>query len=238
VNVTLGQRRMDPSTNRDPAQITVDFLPPEDLRGMRTHDIGEQTVLAMYANNRAAEALTQGRLDDAYAWTRASLRNDASFTSAYNTLGVVYLRHGNRAEAERAFQRVLAASPTHAPALANLVVLYEQAGRTDAASEMRDRLARVEPTPPFHDFNLGKAAMERGEVAQARALFAREVARADYNHEFHFWLGLAEWRLGHADIARRELERARDSSPSRGQHALYAAKLAWLQSQAQATTPR
>jgi hypothetical protein len=45
--------------------LTIDFLPPEDMRGYRTHPLDEAEIVGMYMNNRAAEALVQDRLDDA-----------------------------------------------------------------------------------------------------------------------------------------------------------------------------
>ena len=232
-NITLGQRSLDGGTSRDLKSTTIDFLPPEETRGMRTRGIDEETVVAMYANNRAAEALIGGRLDDAYAWTREALRRDPSFMSAFNTLGVVYLRHGDVAEAARVFERVLASEPKNTRALANLVETRERQGRAAEAGALRARLAEIEPSPPFHYFNLGIAAMKRNDYRTARDLFAREVARADYYHEFHYWLGLADWQLGDVDAARKHLKLAMSSSTTRGQHDLYAAKLAWLQSHSQ-----
>jgi len=228
VNVTLGQRLVDLRSSRDMSTLTIDFLPPEQIAGLRTHEIGEDTVVAMYANNRAAEALAEGRLDDAYAWAAASVRKDPRFGNALNTLGVVYLHHGDLGEAARVFEHVLAGDPRDTRALANLALAYERQGRTAQAEATRTRLAALEPYPPFYFFQLGMAAVERDDWRTARELFAREVARAD-NHEFHFWLGVADWRLGDEAAARRHLALAIDNSVTRGQHDLYAAKLAWLQ---------
>ena len=94
---------------------------------------------------------------------------------------------------------------------------------------MRLRLAAIETEPPFHFFNLGMDAMRRADYLAARDYFSREVDRADYYHEFHFWLGLADYRLGDVAQARKQLELAIDSSTTRNQHDLYAAKLEWLQ---------
>jgi len=94
---------------------------------------------------------------------------------------------------------------------------------------MRQRLVALEPYPPFHFFNLGMEAMRHEDYPAARELFAREVARAETYHEFHFWLGVADWRLGDEAAARRHLTLAVDNSLTRSQHDLYAAKLAWLQ---------
>lgn len=236
VNVTLGPRLIDSGDGYHLSPLTVDFLPARDLSRMRTREIGEETVLAMYANNRAVEAMTQGHLNDAYAWAAEALRQDPSYVSGYNTLGVVYLRHGNPAEAVAAFERALALDPKDTPAMANLAQGYERQGRVADADAVRALLARVEPEPPFHFFNLGLAAMRRNDWLAARDYFSREVKRADYDDEFHFWLGLAEWRLGNITQATRQLQLAIDNSTRRDQHALYAAKLRWLESQQRPTT--
>src|SRR5207249_7258659 len=57
-------------TRNDGDSMTIDFLPPADLRGARTWAIDEPTIIAMYMNNRAVESLTSGRMDDAYWWAR------------------------------------------------------------------------------------------------------------------------------------------------------------------------
>ena len=230
VNITLGRRMIDAGTNRDYNPWTIDFLPAEEIRSMRVRDIDESTVLAMYANNRAAEALARGKLNDAYAWAAEAMRKDPTFLNSYNTLGVVYLRHDHPAQAERVFRYVLEREPKNTRALANLAEAYTRLARPADAEATRTRLAAIETVAPFHFFNLGLDAAKRSDWRTARDLFAREVARADYNHEFHFWLGLADWQLGDVAQARKHLQLAMDNSTTRGQHDLYAAKLAWLQS--------
>lgn len=229
VNITVGRRIIDAKTARDLAPITIDFLPPEEIGGLRSREIDEATIVAMYANNRAAEALAAGRLNDAYAWSAESVRRDPTFNAAFNTLGVVYLRHGDLDEAARVFERVLAVEPKDTRILSNLAETYAQQGRKADEQAIRQRLVAIEPYPPFHFFNLGLEAMKQGDYAKARDLFAREVARSDSNHEFQFWLGVADWRLGDEAAAQRHLRLALDNSVTRSQHDLYAAKLAWLQ---------
>ena len=101
VNVSLGppiQHRSDPMART----FVIDFLPLEDASKVRTREISEETILAMYMNNRAVEALQRGRLDDAYAWARAAMRQSPEFPSAANTLGIVYARQGALDPAEAA----------------------------------------------------------------------------------------------------------------------------------------
>ena len=90
---------------------------------------------------------------------------------------------------------------------------------------LRRRLLALQPQPPFHYFNLGKAAMARQDYAGAIALFSREIARDPYYHEFHFWLAQAYARLGKLAQAGQQLQLAMDNSTTRSEHGLYAAKL-------------
>jgi tetratricopeptide (TPR) repeat protein len=230
VNITLGRRFMDNGTLKDSSTLTIDFLPGEDVRGLRTRIIDEPTVIAMYMNNRAAESLVQGHVDDAYWWAREAIRQSPSFLSAYNTLGIVYLHHGNVAQADQVFAQVLEREPRNTRAMFNRAQTLAALGRAADAAALDRQLADLEPHPPFHFFNLGMAAMQHDDFKTARDMFAKEVARAEYYHEFHYWLGLANYRLGDFEQAQHELGLAMQNSPTRGEQDLYAAKLAWLKS--------
>jgi tetratricopeptide (TPR) repeat protein len=208
--------------------LMIDFLPPEQLRGLKTVEIPESLVVAMYMNNRAVEALVQERIDDAYAWAREAIRADAGFLAAQNTLGVIYLRRGALPQARTVFERVLSVDATHTRALANLAEVATRQGRPDDAAQLRERLARLEPEPPLHFYNLGLAAMRRQDFSAARELFAKAAARGDTGADVHFQLGVAHYRLGDFERAARELSLAAEATASRSERDLYAAKLAWL----------
>ena len=71
-----------------------------------------------------------------------------------------------------------------------------ETGRTAEANVLASRLEQLEPHPAFSYFNRGMKALQDGNPAAARELFAKEVDRAPYYHEFRFWLGIAYLRLG------------------------------------------
>jgi len=233
VNLVLGQRPLDKGRGvfTDP-QMTVDFLPPQDLRGRRVTPISEARVLSMYLNNRAAETLAQGDLNQAYAWARAALIQDPGFTSAPITLGVIYHRRGLLAPAEAAFRHALRSEPQNTQALADLSSVLFSQGRTAEANEVKQTLAKLEAFPPFHFFELGKAAVQRGDYEAGRAWLQRELSRDPDYHEVHFWLAVAYSGLGDAKAARKHLTQALANSTTRGEHDLYAAKLDRLQARA------
>jgi tetratricopeptide (TPR) repeat protein len=230
VNLTLGRGSAERGAGRELSELTIDFLPPDQIRGLRTRSITREAVVSMFMNNRAAEALAQGRVDDAYWWAREAIGQSPGQLGSYNTLGVVYWRAGDTAQAEKVFSHVLAREPDNSGALANLAHLLEQLGRNEQAQVLLQRLAQVEPVPPFHFFDLGMAAMKSGDFMAARDLFEKETARAGDYHEFHFWLGVANYRLGQFEKARKHLTLAMQNSTSGSDHDLYAAKLAWMRS--------
>ena len=226
VNLTLGMRysEVGPSHYQGD-KLTIDFLPPAEVRGMRSRDIGENTIVAMYMNNRAVESMVVGRPDDAYWWVREAIAQDPKFISSYNTLGAIYERRGDLAQAERVYSYGLSREPKNTRLMSNLVPVLRALGRTAEADGLAQRLAQLEPDPPFSFFNRGIVAMRAGNYVLARDMFAREVDRAPYYHEFHYWLAAAYADLGELELARKQLTFAIEDSPTRADRELYAAKL-------------
>ncbi|MCC7327095.1 MAG: tetratricopeptide repeat protein [Burkholderiales bacterium] len=236
VNLTLGRRRTDDGGTgvrvgarpHESEGVTVDFLPPDDMRAMRTRPIGEDVIVGMYLNNRAVEALARDELDDAYWWAREAIVQAPGFLVPYNTLGALYQRHGNPREAEPVLRHVLAQEPANTQAMSNLVSVLHALGRDDEAQHLAATLDRIDPEPPFLYFKRGMAALRVGDLAAAKGNFAKEVARAPDSHEFHYWLAIAYSGLGEVEPARAHMAIALENSTTRREHDLYAAKLARL----------
>jgi len=229
VNVSLGDRIAEVGGHRTDL-LTVDFVPTQGAARLSTRPISEHMVVAMFMNNRSAESLAAGRVDDAYWWARAAIGRDPTFTSAYNTLGVIYRRHGNLPEAERTLAFALEREPKNTHVMSNLLPVLEAMGRKSDATALARKLAELDPHPPFSYFMLGMHAMRERNFTQARDLFAKEVDRAPYYHEFHFWLAQSYLALGQIDQAKKQLALALEYSDTAGERALYAAKLVRINS--------
>ena len=226
VNLSLGRPLLDRSRGSgEPDMLTVDFLPSELLRGQRSRAIDEQTVVAMYLNNRAAEQLMADRTAEAYWWARAAIVQAPQFLAAHNTLAVVYRRHGRPELAEALLRRTLDQEPSNVQALANLILVLRDQGRDDEGELLAQRLARLQPDPPYKFFDQGVVAMRARDYREAKRLFAREIARMAYAPEPHFWLALAHLALGEREQARQQLALAREYSGTDGERGRYAAKL-------------
>lgn len=208
--------------------MTVDFLPPEQRRGERARAVNEATIVAMFMNNRAVESLRQGQTTDAYWWARAAVRADPLLLLAFNTLAIVYRQSGHSAQAELALNHVLQHEPDNAQSLSNLVLILGDLGRLTERQAVAQRLARVQPVPPYHYFDLGQNAMKERQFSVAKTYFEKEIARQAYNAEFHFWLAQAHYQLQNRPAARAALALAVEHSTTVRDREKYAALLETL----------
>ena len=227
------------STQGEGAQhesLTVDFMPTADNSRSRTRPVSEAVITAMFLNNRAAELLADGHVDDAYWWARKAIESVPSYTDSYNTLGVIYQKHGDLDRAEAVLRYALAQEPENTIPLSNLVGVLQARGLHAEAAQWSARLKQLEPFPPFHFYDLGLAALKAGQFEQARQFFQRELNREAHQPEAHFWIGIAKLYLNDSVGAQKHLARAIEHSTTQSSRALYTAKLDWLKSQGY--TPR
>ena len=233
VNITVDKRLVDRviGSETDRAyQLDFGMLPAG--RGAAMRPVSEATLLAMFMNNRAAEALVRGELADAYAYAREAVRQDPSYATGYNTLAVVYQRRGLVEYAERAFRQALQREDDDRVAMMNLARLLDTQGRSAEAAPLHQHLARLEANAPFLHFDLGRAAAQAGDFRTARDEILREMRRDPDYHEFHFWLAVALYGLGDAAQAREHLKIAMNNSTTRREQSIYAAKLDRLRAEA------
>ena len=240
VNLVLGPRLLSQAHWSSGERVVVDFQP--NAISKRAYAITTERVLAMYMNNKAAESLAAMHIDEAYAWARAAVLQDAQFMASLNTLGVIYQRRGAMVEAERALRHVLMVEPRNVHAMGNLVLALQRQGREAESLALASELRRLQPVAPFEDFKAGMTALQARDFRSARRSFERELARSPDYHESHFWLAVALAQLGDTAGARKHLQTALDNSTTREQGALYAGKLQRLKAQiaplAEAASPR
>ena len=231
VNLTLGKTLSEgPFRYGQSHLLTIDFYPLSENARQHAYAISEDSIVAMYMNNRAAESLVAGEIDNAYWWAREAIRQDPSLLIAYNTLGVIYRHHKNLPEAEAVFNYVLAREPDNLQVMSNLAIVLNNQGRMDESQALSRKVAKLQPYPPFHYFNLGQAAMHNGNFKVAKDLFAKEISRAAHHAEFHFWLASAYVGLGEIREAQKHLVLANEYSATPKERALYSAKLERIKS--------
>lgn len=229
VNISIGRQvPLVRTVENSPDWWTIDFLPPADIAQQRTVPIDEARIVAMYMNNKAAEALARRHTDEAYWWLRGAIRVDPGLADLYNTLGVTYWRHGLPEPAETALRAALERRAEHPQAMGNLALVLRQLGRAAEADAVDARLARLHQATPFAAFARGMRAYDAGNFALAREQFSRALAVSNDFHEFHYWLAMALLQLGDTAGAAEHLREAEANSATRQQQSAYAAKLGRL----------
>jgi len=220
VNLSLGSVPRGLSS-REMGRYTVDFQPVEDPRLSRVRPLAEQTVVAMFFNNRAVELMEQSQYDQAFAHLRAALQADPHYLNSWNTLAVLYRRSGDVSRAERALQALLAVEPGNRHAASNLAAIWRDQGREADALALEQRL----PPPPFADFDRGLRLASQGQWQQALSAFERQLRLAPDFHGVHYQLARAHAQLGHLHQAREHLELAMEQAPTGSLRQHYQAKV-------------
>ena len=98
------------------------------------------------ALQNAAQAIADGRLEDAEKDVRAYLRQDPEDPGAAHMLGDIAARSGARREAENLFRRAILLAPAYAEARMALATSQREAGDYPAAMETLAALLAREPT--------------------------------------------------------------------------------------------
>ena len=197
-----------PRAAADEAILTADFrrkAHAEDLSAY-TKMLREDPGNPLRHDAVASLFLDGGRLDEAIAEFRQSLRlNPASAPTQYN-LGFALSARGRRDEAITAFQEALRIDPDYAQAHNNLGALLQLSGQEDAAIDHYRRAAALRPDNVESHTNLGHLLAVRGRAAEAAAQFSEALALRGDNVQA--LAGLAWIRATAADPSLRDATQA------------------------------
>jgi tetratricopeptide (TPR) repeat protein len=154
----------------------------------------------------------RGRLDEARqvferleSTRRDGRAGDASGSATM--LGLIFEEQAQTADAERAFERALAANPRDGIAANNLAWLYQQQGRLDEALRWaivaNEQLRRVETRD-----TLGWIRVQRGEYREALSMLVSAVQAKPDNPVYRYHIAVAYSKTGSVSQARSELKQA------------------------------
>ena len=190
--------------------------------------ISMQRALAQYYNNRAVALLSEQRIPAALAHAGIALELDPGYPTTWSNTGVLRLRSGDRAGAERDYATALKLDPDNASALFNLVGLYQRSGDHGREALFRKRLQKVERSDPFHQFLLAMEYEKQGDGARAVRHYLRAIQLHGDEHRFYSGLARAYLLDGKPRRARRALERALSLVKEEATRASYQARLEQL----------
>ena len=194
---------------------------------------GAATNEAAKRNDRGAEMLKQGKLDEALTQFQQAVTLDPGFLVAQQNLAYAYDQLGRADEAIIAYKRAIDLDPRNAFVFNNLGVLYTKKGQNDEAIQVLEQGLKIDPTNATLQKNLEnvkknrdilqeretriadakKQAAARPKDPQAAFAAARICAFYGQNDQALEWLGKA-LELGYydpegakADVAFAELKK-------------------------------
>jgi arylsulfatase A-like enzyme/tetratricopeptide (TPR) repeat protein len=167
----------------------------------RSHVDPKDKIHLVNLIKEAGADLKADRLDEAFAKIRSVLSTDGDILAAYNVLGNLHLKKGDRTQALEAFQQAVKRDATYGPALFNVAILYHELGRPRDAAAALERLLAIDPRDSDVLLRLGQAALERADHKSAQTFFERALAVSPASGE-------AEAGLGNVALLRDDLPTA------------------------------
>jgi len=189
-------------------QLTVDVAWDQVIARKPPREIRDERLLVHYYNNRAADLLEAGRLEDALRYAAVAKTLDPGYAITWSNTGVLHLRHGDPAQAEQHYLHALALNPREPGALSNLAAHYQRTGNTLASARLQKRLQRVQAQDPFHHFLQGVRHEREGALELAVRDYRQAIKLFPDEHRFHFGLARVYFQMGDNRRAGKALARA------------------------------
>jgi len=225
INAKVSNVRMDLVFHRD---YVVDFNQAEFKANYEQYAVPDSYAFALYHNNLAVDAMKANDYRTAFAHLARSITLDPRIAGSWVNLGVLYSRNERYAHAEASYLRALALETGNKVALTNLAHLNEYLGNTELAERYYGRVKYYQRRNPYYHYALAEQALNDGLFDEALRLIDRAIRIRKEEHLFHFLKGVALLRLGHADDARKSIQRARDCALYETVQHKYDAKLRLL----------
>lgn len=158
---------------------------------------------------------------DAGKWLNRSLEMNPNDPETLYSLGRLRFTEQQFGEALEYFKRTLELAPGSVKAENNLGLAYYGLNRTDEAEAAYRQAILWQDSGPPQDaseqplLNLGIVLVERGQLAEAKALLMRAGSIAPREPRIHEQLGQIAMQLGNFSDAREEFEKATQLDPEK-----------------------
>lgn len=230
VNLKLYPSR-DPSRFYfDNRSMVVDFDPFSPKKRFPAMRAGKDRILAMFYNNKGADALINENYKKAYAYFRQALLTDQQFQSAWINLGILYRMTGHWDWAENTYKTALALNDNNLTIMENMAVLYEAQGLDEKARDVMEQVRLKRRSNPFYHFIQGEQELESGEYEAALVHYRKAISLDKNKHEFYFGMAKTYASMGDVEKSQFYLKRAKRSASFDDQKSLYQGKLDLLTS--------
>jgi tetratricopeptide (TPR) repeat protein len=188
--------------------MQIDFDPNASKDHFPRRVVSKKTMVAMFYNNKGAEALVKSQYDQAYAYFKAATKMDPNYFSAWGNLGVLYKINHHYDLAIQSYQHALDLNPEDLSALENLALLFDKLDRKDEAAIITNKLHNKRLSNPHYHALLASEAKYKNEYDSAIRHLKDAIKLESKFHEFHYDLAKLYLKTEQFTLAKSSIEKA------------------------------
>jgi Flp pilus assembly protein TadD len=210
----------------------IDFDLETNKSHFPVHSLKKPQIVAMFYNNKAAQAMIAKNYDLAYAYFKAAVLVDPNSSESWNNIAVLYRMKDRLDLAEQLYLIALRLDPESINSKSNLALLYQLTGKMEKSAELQRSVLKQRLENPYYHIMLGNEAMQNQELHKAIRHFQYSLKLNDKGSEAMAGLAKAYYQLGEPASAERYLLQAKRFAPGAQERARYQSKLQSLQTAA------
>ncbi|MEP4485369.1 MAG: hypothetical protein ABJ013_07060 [Halioglobus sp.] len=206
--------------------IIVDYFPSG-----REHFIGnvsEDEYVAMFYRNKAAGAMSDGDLNEAYWMTQESFLYAPDHPDGINMMAVLHRRAGDEGRAERLYQYGIGITEQKVTLLKNYRNMLRSQGREAEAQAIEETLYTMEDPSPFNWLSLAQEAYSEQNYALSLQMYDKALEVAPYLKDAHMGKVRSQVKLGQIDEAADSLDTLTEYVYEPEEKSMYIAKMTTL----------
>lgn len=208
--------------------VQIDFDPYVAKEHFPKQIIKKNTALAMFYNNKGAEALVRSDYSVAFQYFKESLNQDENYSAAWGNLGVLYRFTEYHQAAEKVYRHALMLKKDNLTALTNLAMLLKGQEREVEAQNIDNYLHDMRRLNPYYYALMADEAFYEGSYDEAARNYRKAIQLNDERHEFYFGLAKVYYKQNKVVSAKRAMRKAINLNRVRSTQNLYIAKLDFL----------
>ena len=209
----------------DRSVAEIDFDPYVVKKSFAKKIISKDTVIAMFYNNKGANAMIDGDYRTAYAYLKAATEVDTNFSVAWGNLGILYRFKGYEQQAIDTYQYAISINRNNLTAMSNLSMLLHINGEYEQAKKLDTFIMRKRANNPYYYALLGDEKFYIGAYSQAIHHYRKAIKLNKNIHEFYFGLAKVYYMLDDVEKAQSYMKKAIAKSRIKRFDEQYIAKL-------------
>lgn len=208
--------------------IQIDFDPYVTKKQFTRNIIGKNTVLAMYYNNKGAQALVNLEYATAYAYFKASTLIDPAFSVGWGNLGILYRLTNQHDLAIKTYRYALTLDDKNFTAMTNLAFILKLNGENEEVKQIEELLHRKRINNPYYHALLADEAFFDGNNNAAIKHYKKAIKLNKGIHEFYYELARVYYKNNELELAKATMKKAISINKGEAVERQYIAKLNFL----------